>query len=769
VDQRDWDAGARRHATENWSTQQSPESPEKPQSGIADTGSLQPSPEALAWAQRSEAWAQPSPAGEEPPAGRQAYPVDGVGWRTEAAEWLAAEQTARWRQTTEWRSASGDHGWRSTTEAWQTGGNAEGFRPPVDPDGRRPLAISSTAWATDQPAGPEPAQTYVTPPQTFTTQGSPQGWQQFNGGAPWQPAPDPRPAWQQFTTPTPPTDPPGNHASNGGAPSADSADTVSTPPWQRVVPPPPTTPPVDPASTWQQSVAMPAQRNGDGSSWQHLVEPARPGTYTSSRSTGSEENDPPDEPWRTSAVGVAGVGNGRAAGRRRAPEEEPPGTAWEPADDMPTWRDWADAPGARHAERYAQRDDAEPPSRHRSDAPRWDDADDDGDWDARNGAAARWHRPEPDSGSWSRGEEPRTVNWRRRRAQPDDDTDAPGWRDAGPHTDGWRRDVRPAADPWAQHARDTGFIPMSWDEPGTHGGSWRADPEERDYRVHHRTEEEPALDPAVWRRDPERLADDGDYYAGPPPVGEAATEVRRRIDPETWQRGPAPNGAATYRGGSSGDWRRELAGETELADGEARRFGTQDFVPFRPAGSPEPPAPAPAYGSAEPPAPAPAYGSPMPRAPVGRSNGARWHEPPDTQWPPRDAVPSPYERRAGGFGAATSGRSNLLEPEDDIDDNDRGGPLAAVGYTVIWYGVPVVLFLLYMLLVTGDEKAHALNTLANAAPKFGLSLALSMLVAVLLRWISGSWKAVSVGLAAAVMGGGLATVLASVITGNSLS
>jgi hypothetical protein len=62
-----------------------------------------------------------------------------------------------------------------------------------------------------------------------------------------------------------------------------------------------------------------------------------------------------------------------------------------------------------------------------------------------------------------------------------------------------------------------------------------------------------------------------------------------------------------------------------------------------------------------------------------------------------------------------------------------------------------------------------LSTLANAAPQFGLSLVLSMLVAVGLRWASGSWKAASVGLAAAVVGGGLATVLTSAVTGNSLS
>ena len=92
-----------------------------------------------------------------------------------------------------------------------------------------------------------------------------------------------------------------------------------------------------------------------------------------------------------------------------------------------------------------------------------------------------------------------------------------------------------------------------------------------------------------------------------------------------------------------------------------------------------------------------------------------------------------------------------------------------MGYTVVWYGVPVVLFVLYMLVLNGTQQAHALSTLAKAAPQFGLSLVLSMLVAVGLRLASGSWKAASVGLAAAVMGGGLATVLTSAITGQSLS
>jgi hypothetical protein len=165
---------------------------------------------------------------------------------------------------------------------------------------------------------------------------------------------------------------------------------------------------------------------------------------------------------------------------------------------------------------------------------------------------------------------------------------------------------------------------------------------------------------------------------------------------------------------------------------------------------------------------------------VGNDRSApRWQDPPDTTWPPRGAVggyrggvaAGAYERRSASNLTGAVGRSdNLLESdeEDDFEANN-GGPLSAVGYTVIWYGVPVVLFVLYMLVLNNVQQAHALGTLADAAPQFGLSLVLSMLVAVGIRWVSGTWKSASVGLAAAVMGGGLATVLASAITGNALT
>ena len=165
VDQREWDYGARmsrdRRAADPWTTR-SPESPdfadpEAKWSSLTDTGSLQPSDEALDWQRRADAWAQQAesdPSQSVEPAnrwsdvaatGRPTFPADGVGWRTETAEWRATG--ARWRQTTEWRSTTGSHVWRSTTEAWQTGGNSA-----HPSDAETPMAqpaISSSAWAAD--------------------------------------------------------------------------------------------------------------------------------------------------------------------------------------------------------------------------------------------------------------------------------------------------------------------------------------------------------------------------------------------------------------------------------------------------------------------------------------------------------------------------------------------------------------------------------------------------------------------------------------------
>jgi hypothetical protein len=264
------------------------------------------------------------------------------------------------------------------------------------------------------------------------------------------------------------------------------------------------------------------------------------------------------------------------------------------------------------------------------------------------------------------------------------------------------------------------------------------------------------VSPDIWSPGPRQNGNGGrPAWAGGP-----STEHRQRMEPGAWalaERAEHANGAATYREGGGGDWRRDLADRGEPGDGEERRSAAGDFAPFRPSGS------AAARGSSNLSTTSTSLISPVPRE--QRESWARPQRAGGYQ-----GLSGAYERRPVTGGFPMGRRSDLLDPDDEEDDDqDSGGPLAAVGYTVIWYGVPIVLFVIYMLVVKSDSRSHALDTLAGAAPQFGISLVLSILLAIGLRKFQSSWKAVSVGLAAAVVGGGLATVLSSAITGNSLS
>jgi len=257
--------------------------------------------------------------------------------------------------------------------------------------------------------------------------------------------------------------------------------------------------------------------------------------------------------------------------------------------------------------------------------------------------------------------------------------------------------------------------------------------------------------------------------AVPPWSGDDLTEVRPQSEPDSWhleERRERARGSAVYREGNLGDWRRDLADQSDLAEGESRRFGTADYVPFRSSGS------AAVEGISNLSTTSTSLIAPVPRE-AGQAASAGLATGPDAA-PQRASAswngPSgAYERRPVTGGYPTSRKSDLLDPDDEEDEQGSGGPLAVVGYTVIWYGVPVILFVVYMLVVGTGGQGHALGTLSKAAPQFLISLVLSVLVALGLRLVSQSWKAISVGLAAAVVGGGLATVLTSVITGNSLS
>jgi hypothetical protein len=585
------------------------------------------------------------------------------------------------------------------------------------------------------------------------------------------------------------------------------------PPWQQHLEPPaaPWQSEADDRSvrqiesrpSWQGSAASPpadygrqterprnADRERDATSWAAQASPTA-GPYAGAWSPSASYDDgrhlvraDDRAQWRReSAAGLHGDDGPRRVGRRRAAEPDDTrggGTGWTVQSDADNW--------AGHTDTGAMPLYQDPAGR------------DDGDWrqDSRAGRAGTDRRPrsagrpreEPDSGSWARDDEPRTDtgSWRRRAAQPE----GPSWRgaaDSPEDTATWRRnrEIEAASDPWARGAADTGVGDLDW-QPSSDTGDWRA-PDDRRGTA---TPDDPRRE-AQRREGPRRAPSDGPERPGP---RDTPTEVRPQPpQPGAWQREQAARGTASYREGHTEDWRRELAAQANLADGESQRFGTSDFPPFRPPGAQDrggPDRSAPDRGTARAagsaavgprsagPAGAPNDGRPREELLVGAGSvgSSSWQRPPDTQWPPRQAVgyqrsaggvAGPYERRPVGALPDPSGRRNLLDgPEDDLEEV-TGGPLAAVGYTALWYGVPVVLFVLYMLVVGNAQQSRALDTLANAAPQFGLSLVLSMAVAVGLRWASGSWKAASVGLAAAVMGGGLATVLMSAITGDSLT
>ncbi|WP_143235079.1 hypothetical protein [Paractinoplanes atraurantiacus] len=251
------------------------------------------------------------------------------------------------------------------------------------------------------------------------------------------------------------------------------------------------------------------------------------------------------------------------------------------------------------------------------------------------------------------------------------------------------------------------------------------------------------LTPEAWRRD---SSPDAPWSPG------GTTEIRQRPEPGAWhiaEREERAKGSASYREGGGNDWRRDLAEQSDLAEGESRRYGTSDYVPFRSSGS------AAVEGTSNLSMTSTSLISPVPRE--QREAGGF------------QGLSGSYERRPVTGGYPTIRKNDLLDPDDEEESEESGGPLAAVGYTLVWYGVPVVLFVVYMVVFGAGSQTHALDTLSKAAPQFGISLVLSVLVAVGLRFISHSWKAISVGLAAAVVGGGLATVLTSAITGNSLS
>lgn len=162
--------------------------------------------------------------------------------------------------------------------------------------------------------------------------------------------------------------------------------------------------------------------------------------------------------------------------------------------------------------------------------------------------------------------------------------------------------------------------------------------------------------------------------------------------------------------------------------------------------------------------------SSAPRSPaVAYPDEMRGRVPAPRSAPPLDRGFTSRQRAAA---PAFSRRASVVEVADDddelLEDAPRGTTAGAILATLAFYAVPLVIFVVYTFTIGSADRTQAFNSLVGATGRFGAALALSVVVAVFIRWLSATWRSVSVGLAAAVVGGGLSTVVLSVISGQPL-
>ncbi|PRX20579.1 hypothetical protein [Actinoplanes italicus] len=739
--------------------------------GHTDTGSIpvfddrEDAPEAPAWGARSEApsrrdrrrqaeESRPEPPRAEPggrrgsQGGRQPrYNANPTNWREDTASWDAEQDTSNWTRdpdTGQWSRAEDDPrvlAWRAEAarreamrddEPENTGRRGRRADPPGGVPGG-PLPSSSipardaggSGWAASGPMDDGPTRRRR-PDDPYRTDGFGGGRRRASDSAPpeepisseaWQAAPEPRQTRQNRRM--------------GGAPDGRRPGPMP-PQWSDNGVPEPRRqayPDDSPAESprWQDPGYGGGQRelpSGGGFGQSRPEQPPRSGFGSAARELPAGPSAPPQRP----AYGARELPAGPSAqqqpgyGARELPAAPASGPAWQepqrPAYGGPP-------PGQSWLEQERQQRQA--PQRPAYGSPAggetsWTDQERQRPQGAQGPSYGGSGVPSQPSG-YDMPSEPRRPGYGSARALP-----------AGSSA--------PASGPaWAAQQKPVyGNAPVS--SPGDPSARW-TDPLTDTSSRRGRNDRDDPPPPA------------GGGFGGRPPLADwlAAERAGRR------------GAGAEYRGaGQDGetDWRRELSRQSDLAEGESRRYDTSDFPPFRPSGS------AAVDGSAN----LALSATSVIQAPR-TADGAGAEE--DTSWPPRRNTGAfqgtgAYERRPMVGDFPSNRQNDLLDPDDDEEQEDQeSSPLAAVGYTVVWYGVPVVLFVAGIFLLNSGQRDHALETLADAAPEFGISLALSMLVAYGLRTATTAWKSASVGLAAAVVGGGLATVLSSAITGNSLS
>ncbi|WP_141713985.1 hypothetical protein [Micromonospora inyonensis] len=286
--------------------------------------------------------------------------------------------------------------------------------------------------------------------------------------------------------------------------------------------------------------------------------------------------------------------------------------------------------------------------------------------------------------------------------------------------------------------------------------SREADPEwaARDPGAWHRPDREPAVSPDPWDASgvhgwdrplaPGRggWSDGGHRWSEFTDTGQWASGQPRRRDREP--------GAWSSPESSEGFWPG-----TRLSGDDPRWMGTPQSAPRSPAVPAWPGSgPAPQHR----PAPAPvSSGAPVTSrgpAPVLSPGGLPGHPAAGARPRPGRVVAVPQARRI----------------EEDLLDPDPAGGIRSLLYTVGCYLLPALAVFVWLLTLSGQAPAgcvtdltgagcdspqsHAIESFVSGGPRFGLALATSLLVAVLLRRIGTTWRTATLALASSVVGGG---------------
>ncbi|MFG2056296.1 hypothetical protein ACGFI9_19960 [Micromonospora sp. NPDC048930] len=446
----------------------------------------------------------------------------------------------------------------------------------------------------------------------------------------------------------------------------------------------------------------------------------------------------------------SGVRRADGAGRHAAPDDEV-----EPPYSGAGWRAGADGGWRREGDRRESRAIAVGPvSEHTAE---WTvDAPQEQGYVGSRRAESTEDEPVSGPAPWSRPRRARTrrpqVTWsgladdpssgaegdRResgRRAGWSSSSDS--WSRPGVNVWGGRRSAEP--DPAEQPAVDP------WDASGVHawgraGAADRWEGTGRWERTEHTGEWDRITDTGQW----DRYADAGQWH------GSAATgQGSRYAEVDQWDRTVPPSPAR--EGWASAEQAEAFWSGTRLAGDDPRWTETPTSAPRSPVVP---------YT-----APRPRTAARRPSAdPVGGGRGGA----------------STLRRRIETVGGGSWGR----RLEDDLLDPDPGGPIRPLIYTAVCYLVPALLVFVGLLFLDGrapagcvtditgggcdSPRAHAFASLIAGVPRFGLALVSSLVVAVVLRRVGTTWRPATVALAAAVVGGGLSTVMISAVTGQPI-